>query len=63
MARIKARQGVELISSVLTNCGSSTREGEEVPHDGMTLGEITVRGNVVMEGYYNNPEAAAIRNG
>jgi fatty-acyl-CoA synthase len=36
-----------------------------VPHDGQTLGEITVRGNVVMQGYYNDPAAtaAAIRDG
>ena len=31
----------------------------EVPHDGATLGEICVRGNVVMEGYYNDPKATA----
>ncbi len=39
--------------------------GNEVPHDGESLGEITVRGNVVMEGYYNDPDAtnAAINNG
>ena len=38
---------------------------KEVPHDGQTLGEIKVRGNVVMKGYYNDPDAtnAAIRNG
>ena len=30
-----------------------------MPHDGQTLGEIVVRGNVFMEGYYNDPEATA----
>jgi len=28
-----------------------------VPADGTTLGEIVARGNVIMEGYYNDPEA------
>ena len=63
LARIKARQGVELISSgELRVVGE---DGQEVPHDGETLGEITVRGNVVMQGYYNDPEAtdAAIKDG
>ena len=36
-----------------------------MPRDGQTLGEIVVRGNVVMEGYYNDPKATAeaIRDG
>jgi fatty-acyl-CoA synthase len=62
-AAIKSRQGVELITSgeliVMDD------DGNEVPHDGQTLGEICVRGNVVMAGYYNDPDATAkaIRDG
>ena len=62
-AAIKARQGVELITSgelrVVDN------EGNDVPHDGATQGEIIARGNVVMAGYYNDPEATkkALRGG
>src|SRR5262249_51776869 len=29
----------------------------DVPHDGVTQGEIVARGNVIMAGYYNDPEA------
>jgi fatty-acyl-CoA synthase len=32
-------------------------DGAEVPRDGETRGEIVVRGNVVMAGYFNDPEA------
>jgi fatty-acyl-CoA synthase len=57
-AVIKARQGVELITS--GDLRVVDEEGRDVPRDGTTVGEIVVRGNVVMKGYYNDPEATAL---
>jgi fatty-acyl-CoA synthase len=51
----KAHQGVELITS--GELLVIDEQGNEVAHDGATLGEIVARGNVVMKGYYNDPEA------
>jgi fatty-acyl-CoA synthase len=62
-AAIKARQGVELITS--GELRVVDEQGDDVPQDGMTQGEIVARGNVVMAGYYNDPEATeqALRGG
>jgi fatty-acyl-CoA synthase len=54
-AILKARQGVELLTSGELKVVED--DGQEVPADGQTVGEIVVRGNVVMQGYYNDPEA------
>lgn len=56
-AKIKARQGVELVTS--GELRVVDEEMRDVPRDGQTIGEIVVRGNVVMEGYFNDPEATA----
>ena len=54
-AVVKARQGVELLTSGELTVHNP--DGTEVPWDGETIGEIVVRGNVVMRGYYEDPEA------
>ena len=54
-AVIKALTGVEMIGAGELRVVDDS--GKDVPADGQTLGEIVFRGNVILKGYYNDPEA------
>jgi fatty-acyl-CoA synthase len=62
-AVIKSRQGVEYLANAEVRVVDD--EGNEVAQDGNAMGEIIIRGNAVMKGYYNDPAATekAIRDG
>lgn len=56
-ARMKARQGVGNMISCTVRV--VTADGDDVPADGSTTGEIALRGNNVMLGYLHDPDATA----
>ncbi|TAM61963.1 long-chain-fatty-acid--CoA ligase [bacterium] len=61
-AQLKSRQGVGYVSAGnVIRVVEPSEDGvlRDVPRDGETLGEIVMRGNNVMKGYYEDPAASA----
>ncbi|MDS0476665.1 long-chain-fatty-acid--CoA ligase [Natrinema sp. 1APR25-10V2] len=52
--RIKKRQGLAYLG---TEIRVVDEDGEDVPRDDETIGEVVVRGNQIMEKYWEKPEA------
>ncbi|CAN5465452.1 AMP-binding protein [soil metagenome] len=57
-ARRQARQGVAMIQSDPVRVVDKAMN--DVPRDGRTMGEIVMRGNNVMAGYFDDPESTAL---
>jgi fatty-acyl-CoA synthase len=56
-ARLKARQGVSNVAGLPVRVVDE--QGADVPADGTSLGEVVLRGNNVMVGYFKDPDATA----
>jgi len=58
-AKLKSRQGVAYIVAMYVDVVDPGTM-QPVPRDGKTIGEIVMRGNNVMMGYYKDPQASAV---
>jgi fatty-acyl-CoA synthase len=55
--RLLARQGQSRIVADLVRVVDAAME--DVPRDGQSMGEVVMRGNIVMQGYHDDPAATA----
>ncbi len=55
IARFRARQGVPYV--IADPIRVVDEQMNDVPQDGVTMGEVVMRGNNVMKGYFNDPAA------
>jgi fatty-acyl-CoA synthase len=55
--RMVARQGISMV--IADPVRVVDEDMQDVPRDGATLGEVVMRGNSVMSGYHDDPEATA----
>jgi fatty-acyl-CoA synthase len=56
-AKLRARQGQAYISADIVRVVDE--DMNDVPLDGETMGEVVMRGNIVMSGYFDDPDATA----
>ena len=56
-ARLLARQGQAVVTADLVRVVDD--ETRDVPRDGETMGEVVMRGNIVISGYFDDEEATA----
>jgi fatty-acyl-CoA synthase len=58
-AKLKSRQGFPMVMFPVEDLRVVDSEMNDVPKDGQTQGEVVMRGNGVMKGYYNDAAATA----